>query len=72
MSMNSEMVSSSDELMTISSQRNNNFCGEYTRKYCFGKILHRIHDEVGHPCSTGLPDLLISTICDLVSPIIYF
>lgn len=48
MFMSSEMVSSSDELMTISSQRNNHFCGEYTRKYCFGKILHRIHDEEGH------------------------
>lgn len=38
MFMSSEMVTSSDELMTISSQRNNNFCGEYTRKYCFGKF----------------------------------
>lgn len=65
------MVFLSDELVTISSQKNNNFGGEYTRKYCFGKILYRIHDEVGPLCSTRLPDLLIPAICDLVSPIIY-
>lgn len=69
--MSSEIVFLSDELVTISSQKNNNFCGEYTRKYCFGKIFYRIHHTVGPPCSMRLPDLLIPAICDLVSPIIY-